>query len=88
MQLTSFIKNQLIFISKNFNFLHMNFYIMQFKALYLQTKKFNQFRKSLLNISQLYDSNKENHDLNVYDYLITGSDQIWNSIDGYYEAYF
>lgn len=87
-QLASLIKNQLIYIFRNFKFAHLSIYVKQFTALYSQTIKFNQFRKNHLNISELFDANKKNHDLNSYDYVITGSDQIWNSIDGYYNAYF
>jgi hypothetical protein len=87
-KLASLIKNHSIYVFKNFKLANVNIYIRQFKALFIQTNKFNLFRKKYLNISKLYDANKRNHDLNCYDYIITGSDQIWNSIDGFYDAYF
>ena len=87
-KLASLIKNQLIYIFRNFKFAHLSIYVKQFTALFSQTINFNQFRKNHLNISELFDANKKNHDLNIYDYVITGSDQIWNSIEGYYNAYF
>jgi hypothetical protein len=87
-KLASLVKNHFIYVFRNFKLANVNIYIRQFKALIVQTNKFNLFRKNYLNISKLYDANKKTHDLNSYDYVITGSDQIWNSIDGFYDAYF
>jgi hypothetical protein len=84
----SIIKNQLVYTYRNFKINHLLIYLKQFKALYVQTKKFNLFREKYLNISELFDANQRNHDLNKYEVIITGSDQIWNSIDGFYDAYF
>lgn len=87
-KVASIIKNHLLFILDNFNILNVNIYLKQFFSLFVQTLSFNFFRNNYLNLSELYDANKTNHNLNKYDILITGSDQIWNSIEGYYNAYF
>ena len=87
-QLLSDIKNHFKYVKNNFSLTTFYLGIFQFKELLNQTKKFNLFRSNWLKISKLYDARITNHDFSDYDVIITGSDQIWNSINGHFKSYF
>lgn len=84
----SLTKNHVLYVMKNFSFNSFFIYTRQYKALFKQKAKFEYFRSRFLKMSKLYDTVSENHDFSNYDIIITGSDQIWNSINGYFKSYF
>jgi hypothetical protein len=86
--LGSIVKQQLKFLIKNYKLLNIVSYYNLIRSLVIQTKKFRAFRGNFLKSSKHYNSNNFDHDLNDYDIIITGSDQIWNSINSYSKAYF
>lgn len=86
--LGSILKQQLIFLISNYKSINFLLFCKQIRALVNQTKKFQKFRRDFLNLSQHYDSSSFDYDLNCYDIILTGSDQVWNSIKSYSKAYF
>jgi len=86
--LGSIVKHQLKYLIKNYKLLNIVSYYNLIRSLVIQTKKFRAFRGNFLKSSKHYNSNNFDHDLNDYDIIVTGSDQIWNSINSYAKAYF
>ena len=84
----SIVKQQIKYLLTNFKSLNIFLYCKQIVALVIQTRKFKAFRKKFLKTSMHLNASSINHNLNNYDLIITGSDQIWNSIKSYSKAYF
>lgn len=76
------------YLIKSFRIKNLFVHLSQFFNLFYQSHKFCSFRKTYLNISKFYNISLQNHDLNEYDCIITGSDQVWNSIKSYSNTYF
>ena len=53
-----------------------------------QRKKFEEFRVKYLKLSPFYNYFSQDINFNNYSIVITGSDQVWNSIDGPASVYF